>query len=433
MEQHKTILTIFEKLEAQKIGYVVLRNYLFLLEGREPQQASEKSVDMMVSEDDYARFDLLMRENGFQQRQQQFSHAHKAYFMIHKLKSISFDVQIGGIYWNDMKYLSAEDVLSQRQKLKSFYVLHDDDVYVMLLLHSVLGKRYFKKEYAEILLKLRNSIDQDIVQKKLQRTLPKYRARWLFSLAQENNFDKIISQKYVFIFSFIFSSPKNVAIFTALFFRWIKWKKFFRNYPLISVIGPNGAGKSTLVAALVQYLQKHNRKAVQIYTGRGRGQLLPFQKLGNAYKHKERKKDKQQRPSLWKRKIAYTLAAPIFALDLGIRYLFLIWPLRQRRTIVITDRYCTDILLMPNVPFWLRYFLFRLFPKPTKTFYLYNSPEVLHERRPEESSESLQKQLMIFDQMKGYLKTHKVLTNETEKVQEEVFTAVMNYLYKEWF
>lgn len=433
MRKNELVLDVLGQLDARNIDYVLLRNYNFLLEDREPQWASEKSVDMMIAQEDYGQFDQLLRARGFQQRRQQFAHSHKAYFLITAIKAVSFDVQVGGIHWNDLRYLDAKEVLFNRVKLKSFYVLQDTDQFVMLLLHSVLGKRDFKEEYKEILRRLHDSIDKKAAQEKLQRALPESLAQRLFSLAWEEKFDEIISQKHIFIFYFIFSSLKKVAIFTALFFRWIKWKKFFRSYPLISIIGPNGAGKSTLVAALVQYLQKNNRKALQIYTGRGRGQLLPFQKLGNAYKHKERKKDKQQRPSLWKRKILYTSIVPIFALDLWIRYLFLIWPLRQQRTIVITDRYCTDILLMPNVPFLLRYFLFQLFPKPTKTFYLYNSPKVLHERRQEESLENLQKQLIVFDQMKEYLNAHKVLTDDTEKVQEEVFTEVMNYLYREWF
>ncbi len=433
MQRHKLIFNLCEQLDNKNIGYVILRNYDFLIEGREPRKTSEYSIDMMISQEDYTAFDLLMKENGFLQRRQQFSHAHKAYFMIDRFTVISFDVQVGGIHWNDMRYLDAKEVLSHRKKLNSFSVLHDTDMYVMLLLHSVLGKRYFKEEYKTILKDLRTYAGRDDVLIKLQKVLPQWLAKQLFFSALDENYGKIISQRHIFICSFIFYSPRNIVIFTALFFRWIKWKKFFKNYPLISIIGPDGAGKSTLAEALVKYLQQHHRKAVLSYTGRGRGQLLPVRTLGNVYKYREKKKDSTQQPSLGKRRVIYTLAAPIFAMDLWLRYPFRIWPLRQRRTIVVTDRYCTDILLMEHVPFRFKSFLFRFFPVPTMTFLLYHSAEVLHERREEESVQELERQLALFEQMSELLPLKKILTNGTENVNEEVFATVMNYLYTEWF
>ena len=61
-----------------------------------------------------------------------------------------FDIQVGGIHWNDMPYLG-EEVLNNRVKKSYFYVPSDNDTFVMLLTHSILGKRYFKPKYKKIL------------------------------------------------------------------------------------------------------------------------------------------------------------------------------------------------------------------------------------------------------------------------------------------
>ena len=71
------------------------------------------------------------------------------------------------------------------------------------------------------------------------------------------------------------------------------------------------------------------------------------------------------------------------------------------KKVVITDRYCSDILLMKNVPLGLKRSLLKLFPKPTITFYLYNSPRILHQRRPQESVEELSRQLKLFEELNG--------------------------------
>ena len=67
------------------------------------------------------------------------------------------------------------------------------------------------------------------------------------------------------------------------------------------------------------------------------------------------------------------------------------------------------------------------------TFYLYNSAKVLHERRPKESIPELERQMQLFERMLPYLHARKIVTNEKEKVQEEVIITVLEYIYKEWY
>jgi len=192
-----------------------------------------------------------------------------------------------------------------------------------LLVHSILGKRMFKPEYKKILSDIK--VDKDYVIQKLTKIFNKRIAGELFSLSQKKKFNTILNKKNNLIKLFII---KNNFKIIPLFFRWLKWKKFFKPWPLISFIGPDGAGKSTTAAAVSSYLNQNGHPSEIVYTGRGRNQILPIRKIGNAYKSKERKKPKKK--SLVK-KVIYTLWAPVFTIDLLLRYLFVIFPRRMKK------------------------------------------------------------------------------------------------------
>ena len=299
----------------------------------------------------------------------------------------------------------------------------------MLLLHSVLGKRYFKPEYQKTILSLRKSIDQDYVKGRLENVFPTSFSKELFNLAMQGDFQGIINKKSKYIGYFIIRSPSNFGL---LSLRWLWWKRK-RAYPLISVIGPDGAGKSTMAESLRMYLEQQGKKTTIVYTGRGRDQLLPFGAMGRRYKSKEKQKDKVRKPSLWKRKFLYTSMMPLFALDLWLRYWFRIFPQLLQGRVVVTDRYCTDLMLMQHVPVWLKKGALWLFPKPALTFYLYNNSDVLHARREEESAAELERQLKLFAILEKSIKPIKIKTENLSKNKEEVFTLVMELLYQKWY
>ena len=429
MKRVELIRKVLEELERVGIKYCVLRNYDFLLEGRSDVAGSERSVDMVVPSADFKRFNLLMHELGFLQRQNSFSLKHKAFFKIEDLVPISFDVQVGGVHWNDVCYLDERFVLGNRVRKGWFFVPCENDMFVMLLLHSVLGKRYFKPEYQKILLSLREKVDKDYVLKRLKDVFSGSLSSILFDLSLKGDFERIIALKNRYVRSFISSS---FVTFGLLSLRWLWWKRK-RVYPLISVIGPDGAGKSTMTQELKKYLDGQGKKTALVYTGRGRGQILPFGAIGRKYKSAEKQKDGIKKPILWRRKLLYVLAAPVFAFDLWLRYWFKIFPSRWSGKIVVTDRYCTDLMLMQHVPVWMKRSMMWFFPKPTLTFYLYNTPEVLHERREEESVAELERQLGLFAVLEKSVKPIKIKTTDPVKNKEEVLNRVMELLYKEWY
>ena len=432
MNRIQIIKQVCEGLNDKNVRYCILRNYDFLLEKRFPEKHSERSVDLAVHTHDYELFSRILNDLGFRRRKNlSFSHKHHPYFLIQDKEVVSFDVQLGGVHWNDICYLGNE-LFEDRVKRSFFYTPSDNNTFVMLLAHSILGKRHFKPEYKKIILNLSGKVDKEYVIEKLSKIFNEKISREILSL----DFERILHDKYKIISSFIFKSKTNALTFTKVFFRWIRWKKLGKSYPLISIIGPDGAGKSTMTKELHDFLKKNNRKVEIVYNGRGRNQILPFRKIGNMYKKKERKSDRENKPgskNLMKRKILYTLAAPVFTADLLLRYLFRIMPKRKTKNVVITDRYCSDILQMENVSFRFRRFLLKLFPKPTMTFYLYNDPEVLKQRRPEESMEGLKRQMYYFDKLKEDLEVMALKSDDKEKNQELVIRRVKTYLLDHWY
>ena len=109
MERIEFIKTILEEFERENVSYCVLRNYEFLLDGGKPNDI--ESLDTVVSKNDYEKMKRILIQNGFQQRKQQFSLKHKAFFKLINLKKVSFDIQVGGVHWNDMVYMDESIII----------------------------------------------------------------------------------------------------------------------------------------------------------------------------------------------------------------------------------------------------------------------------------------------------------------------------------
>mgnify|MGYP001558396450 CR=1 FL=1 len=416
----KKVLEIFDK---ENIKYAILRNYEFLL-----QPGPTESMDTIIAREDLGKAERILFRLGFNKRKPQFSLKHKAYFKYVGLEAVSFDIQAGGVYWNDMKYMD-ESILERRMKNSFFYILSPDDYVTMLITHSILGKRHFKPKYQRIISE--TQYDQEAVIKNLGLIFNKSYAEKILSLVQKGEFQAIPIKSLLANF---LSRPSNLIIFIPLTFRWIAWKKPLGAYPLICFIGPDGAGKSTMAKELQEHLCNTKRKTSIIYVGRGKGYVLPIYKVGRKYKENERNKTlKNSTVNYLKRDLAYTSAAVIFTLDLALRYLFSIFLKRRMRCIVITDRYCSDIYLMKHVPKSMRFFLLNLFPKPTVTFYLYNNLEALLERRPYESLAGLQRQLSLFAELCPKLNAIPLKTDDYRRTKEKVITEVNRYLLTNWY
>src|SRR3989338_4349514 len=262
MTPKETLRSVLAAFEQENIRYCLLRNYEFLLDENLPPE----SLDTAIAKDNLPKADRILRHYGFEQRTQQFSLVHKAYFKVLGLQKASFDMQVGGVHWNDMRYLG-EEIFARRKKTAFFSTLSDDDYYVMLIAHSILGKRFFKPKYQHILKTLH--ADTEKVSAELSRIFTQQISRQLLAKAEAGNFTAI--KPFFPLSIFVCKNPQRIGTLTALSWRWLRQKKNpFRIAPLISIMGPDGAGKSTLVQALQEALQQTKRKAAIVYVGRGR-------------------------------------------------------------------------------------------------------------------------------------------------------------------
>ena len=139
MNRIEIIKFILTEFNAANIKYCVLRNYEFLLDNQEEQVGS---LDTLIATKDMPMAHQILIRRGFIKRKPQFSLKHQAYFKLVNLQKVSFDIQVGGIYWNDMSYLT-DSIINNRVKKSYFYIPSSNDTFLMLIVHSILGKRFF--------------------------------------------------------------------------------------------------------------------------------------------------------------------------------------------------------------------------------------------------------------------------------------------------
>ena len=145
----KEILQVFNQ---NNIKYCVLRNYAFLLN----QGDLGTDLDISVDDSNWNNAEEILLNQGFNKSSKNFSLKHQGfwkYFPENK-KTFSFDLQKGGIYWNDIVYLKMNQILSGIENKYFFPILSVNDSYLHYLCHSILGKRFFKHKYKEELVSL---------------------------------------------------------------------------------------------------------------------------------------------------------------------------------------------------------------------------------------------------------------------------------------
>lgn len=340
----------------------------------------------------------------------------------------SLDVHIGDLTWNELTYLHSEQMWARLNLVDGFPKLSPEDTLIMLVCHSILGKRYFKKQYQQEISQLLRGgdIDFDYIASNFIRIFGEQWGRRVWDLIRHDDYTGLIAQRYWVLFEFIARSGK-VWTFIRVVMRWIPWRihQIVRRGALISFIGMDGAGKTQTTQAVYEALLGMGIRSRIIYTGRGRKNIIPIGILGAPYKRLEARMESRRspgyaatagKPSGLKiaQRILYTLAAPVFAADLFFRYWLIVLPSLWKYEVVITDRYSSDLLLMDHVPMGFKKFLYSLFPRPRLFIYLFHDIAVLHQRRPDHPLQDLERQSKLFDAILPTLGADKVKTESVD-------------------
>lgn len=413
------------------IKYALLRNYEFLLDSSE----TGFDLDVVIGANDFVRVREILLQHDFVAYPRQFSLAHRGFgkYFTEEKRKFGVDLQIEGIHWNDMPYLTAAEVLPRRVRKGNLYVLSPEDAAVMYICHSLLGKRKFKEKYKQILKKLvSGKLDRKYILQHLALIFNMRMANMIIQRVEQGDFAFLERRALWYVCYYVFHQPRHLLTFSMIFLRWLKWLRLGKSHPLIAVIGPDGAGKSTAVEALVAVLHKNRRQAELVYMGRGKRNIMPIKLIAGVYKKYEVSHDAHVdiKKSSLLQKIVYTAAAPVYTADLLLRYLFHIF-LQRKRRIIVTDRYCSDILVMEHVPLFVKKVLLSFFPKPALTFYLYHDAEVLYERRKQQSVAELQRQMVLYEYLAGKVKAVRIKTTSIAKDHSKIEQEVFGYLMKE--
>ncbi|MBI2573120.1 hypothetical protein HYV86_04635 [Candidatus Woesearchaeota archaeon] len=426
---------ILEDWNKAGVCYCVLRNYEFLYD---VSASRGNDLDLVVAAKDFSRATIVLEKYGFVAYPTQFSRQHKGYGIyiqsIHE--KFGFDIQIGGIHWNDMCYLPAELLLSHRIKKEFFFIPSNEDALVMYLCHSLLGKRFVKEKYQQRIKELAgHKLNWEYVQQRLFPVFGTRTASRFVSSLKVHHYQLLEHKGWGYALWFILRSARRWWTMSLLSLRWLRWKRFFHSYPLIAFIGPDGSGKSSNAQQMYELLSK-TRKVSLVYTGRGKNNILPIKRLAGVYKKKEGKQGLSTENAVGEKKgtvlqrLLYGLAAPVYTLDLLLRYLLVIFPKRKCKQIVITDRYASDIFVMPHVPLWEKKILLWFVPKPTLTFYLYNDASVLFERRKQQSVAELERQMKLYSVLVRKFEGISIKTTDVDTDFATMEKAVWEYFLR---
>jgi thymidylate kinase len=409
---------IFENLESDGVKYCVARNYEFVY-GSDPG----RDVDVTFLKKDKKKLHKNFLGQSFFKSNTNYGSNHLVYskYIESAKRFISIHVHLGGVSGPDIMHYKAEKLIKNSKREKGFVVPTDTYLFFGVAVHVLMDRGRVQTKYRTLFEELcKKNVDFDLVAKELKP----------FVYKPEAIIEKIKNKDYKYI-------EKNLKNIKKKYYSKNRLKKLrfyflsgmwfftrFKSHTLVSIIGMDGTGKSTLIDNINSALKQCLIKRTLIYLGRGKNNILPIQFFAsNKYKKLEKKEEKENFKNIEKFNLLRTLSAPVFACDIFLRYFFRVLPKLKYRDIVITDRYTTDILLMKGVPWWIRKSLYFTLPKPKRTIYLYNTPEILAKRK-DHPIQDLIRQEKIFYKISKVVKLTKIKSESKNQTFEEAIRVM---------
>lgn len=431
-ESTTLIKNMLKRMEENEVEYVIMRNFEFLFDSG---KQVGNDLDVVIDKKNVRKVEQLFEKEFSGQQISPFSR-HVGYwkYLPKEKKVVKFHFHIAGISGNHVIYLPSKQLLERKKKLGNFYVVSDEDLFTGLVLHAHLAGNKAKSKYLALVNGFIDSgeLDRDYISSNLRRIYGDVLGKRIEELCFSKDFEGLENLRKKMRKKLISRNFFEIGLIKALSVVWKLYRRS-RLKPLVVFLGMDGSGKTTATQSLQELLEKNKVKSCLFYTGRGKGNVLPIQFFGRKYKSREKKADAkklggEKKVSL-SRRVLYSLAAPVFSFDLFLRYLFFIFPKRWAEHVVIADRYATDILLMKNVPLWVRKTLYFFFPKPVLVLYLYNEPKILYDRKPGHPKGDLERQEKIYSWLVPELKNVvSIKTESVDQTNETVGAAVFEKL-----
>lgn len=203
----------------------------------------------------------------------------------------------------------------------------------------------------------------------------------------------------------------------------------------IAMIGPDGSGKSTLADMI-------RNDCKRMYPGISYFHLFPklkvFKKIDRKshLRWEEKQRSGKRESELRKQNFGF-ISSLIRIVYLWLRfttgYFFYVIPKKMKGELILTDRWCYDLILDPgskgiNLPLWIRKFILLFIPKPSGNLLLKGQPEVFAARKSDLDEEEIQMQIQIMtDYFSGSAKSKEIYTDQNP---EDSFRSALTFLIR---
>ena len=439
-EVYHRLLHAFEK---NQIACCILRNYEFLTEGAEYDNAD---VDLLIARKDFHRVSEILNDLHFQATTQSTVSRHIGYIAFYAPHHLlALDLHLDHPSWNDIPYTDGHAVLQERIIKNDIPIPADHHTLPMLVFHSILDKKNFKEKYINIINEIfEKEKNKDHLFQLFQTTAGTKISERIFSLLANHNYSALLQTRKSIILYLLRSRITHGFNLAACLIRsrskQIK-RKFGRPALLIALLGPDGAGKSTTLTNVQNALTESGLNTTRFYMGRWQDHILPLDRIAKtkgATKQTPQPKTPQQASvsqhadpvKIQGRRIFRFIRDGAYLLEMYMRYFLRLRPALKKGGIVITDRYAYDLLLDPNGTWLLKWAIPYFYPRPHICFYLYHDAQTLIARKGEQSQDEIQRQLTVYNQYQHQLAFTAVKSETPEATAEHVLHLTVEAFFK---
>jgi thymidylate kinase len=436
---------IFVAMNAAGISYVVLRNYESL-----PDIIIGEDIDLLVSRKDAARLNSILREKGFLIVPDILPHNFALFFDKKHGKLIKFDI-VDRLAFGEKMILPfpacyEQQVLSRKLIHEGFCIPSVEDEIILLLLHCIGDKGFFKSAYKKRLQKLvSGELDTGYLSKCLSEIFGQTTSKNVVPWINKGEFENLVKlNRRVETYLLGRLSLESLLLALKILNQRVVLKLLGRRGLSIALLGPDGSGKSTL-AEKIRDTQIF--KTVSVYMGREQF-VIPTRRilkciLGALKKDKRKKNGKKcsggQHETLIPVKGACRDMVDVVRfvhdlMDLYVRYFLYNYLNRRKGFLVINDRYIYDMLLGGEKIRRLKLFgwvILRLFPAPDFVFLLDTPAKTMYARKGEHSVEYL-------DAMKTHYATLSTMVQNcyvipTNRKADKSANEIIAHIWKEYY
>ena len=419
---------LFDSFSKKEVDYMVLRNYESL-----PKTVEGSDIDILVKKKGFSSLTKFISSEIHTIGYRSWKTYRKNYGMVQfsfvpvnvtdPQEIIRVDFIFDRVQWLGKDILPAKELwenVTYHNKLK---VLEHNTAVLLTAINSLVYSGTIKEKYNEQFEALNSDEQQRLFN--------------LFSVTPNPDLKELGAESLASIRkSFLFKDGVPLA---GILYAVASWLKTFVSRVIhppgqfIAMLGPDGAGKSTLA----ELLRKDCRR---LFPGISYFHLFPKLKIfrfldKKSHKRWESRQQSGQSESEMRNKnfglISSLLRLEYLWLRFTLGYFLNVFPKKMAGQLIISDRWCYDILFDPGskgiqLPYWIRKFVYFFIPKPADIFVLTGQAEVFAARKKDLTEEAIQKQITDMQDFFSGLQKSKFI--RTDQKPEDSFKELLGFL-----